>query len=335
MKRRFDFKWLTFSIGVFALAAGVLSDEGTNDELALTTPGPVVYPKDNPYSKEKADLGEKLFFEGKLSKTGATPCTWCHDPNRGWGDGRTISIGDPRTALNRHTPSLLNVGYSERLFWDGRSKTLEEQALFPIQHPKEMDMDLKEVPKRLSSAGYAADFEKAFGTKDITVEKVAMALATFQRTLTENNTPYDKWLKGDTKAMSENAIAGLQIFKTKGQCIDCHAGPNFTLAMTKHGVAYKNTGVYQSPILDPDSGRMEVEKGNKEMQGAFKIPSLRGVGKTAPYMHNGSMATLQEVVDFYDRGGDAGKLKKLGLTDLEKKQLVEFLRKGLTSRDSD
>jgi cytochrome c peroxidase len=160
-----------------------------------------------------------------------------------------------------------------------------------------------------------------------------MALATFERTITQNNTPYDRWLKGDKNAMSKDAVAGLAIFQGKGKCITCHAGPNFTLAMTKSGIPYKNTGVYQSPVLDPDPGRYGIDKTNPENDGAFRIPSLRGVGKTEPYMHNGDIATLEEVVEFYDRGGDKGKLKKLGLTAVEKKQLVEFLRNGITEQD--
>lgn len=323
---------LAIPSGLIALAAGVFSDIKPSD-LELTTPGPVPFPADNPYSEAKAKLGRKLFSEGRMSKTGETPCTWCHDPNRGWSDGRTISLGDERTALNRHTPSLYNVGYSEHLFWDGRTKTLEEQAIFPIKHPKEMAMDLDKLPQKLANAGYGPQFEKAFGTPEITVDRIAKALATFERTITENNTPYDRWLKGDKNALSKDALAGLAVFRTKGQCITCHAGPNFSMAMVKGGDAYKNTGVYQSPVLDPDAGRMEIDKGNKSVENAFKIPSLRGIGKTYPYMHNGTLESLEEVVEFYNRGGDKGKLKKLGLTDTEKKQLVEFLRHGISSDD--
>ena len=324
--------WLVLTVGCFIFASGVLSKTGT-EEFALGTPGPVPFPANNPYSKAKEDLGKLLFRDGRLSKSGATPCTWCHDPNRGYGDGRTISIGDTKEALARHSPSLYNVGYAQHLFWDGRSSTLEEQALFPIKHPKEMSMDLDKLPEKLRNAGYETKFEEAFGTKEITVERVAMALATFERTITENNTPFDRWMKGDKNAMSKDAIAGLEIFKGKAHCIDCHAGPNFTLAMTKTGVAYKNTGVYQSPVLDPDPGRLAIEKANPEMKDAFKIPTLRGVGKTEPFMHNGDIPTLEEVVEFYNRGGDSGKLKKLNLTDAEKNQLVEFLRNGITNHD--
>lgn len=332
MSLRTQSRWLIVSGGLLSLSIGVLSSP-SGEDLSLTTPGPVPHPANNPYSKSKAELGRLLFFDGRLSKTGATPCTWCHDPNRGWGDGRTISIGDTKEALSRHTPSLYNVGYSERLFWDGRTSNLEEQALFPIKHPKEMAMDLDKLPAKLEKAGYGVQFAKAFGTPEITNERIAMALATFERTITQNNTPYDHWLKGDKNAMSKDAIAGLTIFKTKGQCITCHAGPNFSLAYTKTGEAYKNTGVYQSPVLDPDPGRIAIEKANPALKDAFRIPSLRGVGRSEPFMHNGSIPTLEEVVDFYDRGGDHGKLKKLNLTPVEKKQLVEFLRNGITNQD--
>lgn len=313
-------------LGVFAV--------GFVNNPKLGTPGPVVHPADNPYSKAKAELGRRLMFEGGLSKKGSTPCTWCHNPNRGWADGRTISIGDPETALNRHTPTLLGSAYYQVLFWDGRAKTLEEQVLLPLTHPLEMNMTLEEIPPRLKKLGYSSAFNKAFGTPEITVDRVAKAFAAFQRTLVENNTPYDQWLKGDKDAMSPVAIKGLRLFEGKAGCVNCHSGPLFSRA-TQPGVnPYEVTGVAQSPVLDPDSGRGEIEKNNPAMKGAFRVPSLRGVGKTGPYMHNGQLETLEEVVDFYNRGGDLGKLKKLGLTDQEKKALVEFLRNGITSEDT-
>ncbi|HLO98666.1 MAG TPA: cytochrome c peroxidase [Fimbriimonas sp.] len=320
-------------VSVSALAVGISRPA---DPAALGTPGPVPFPKNNPYSAAKAELGRKLFQEGAMSKTGLTPCTWCHEVDRGFHDGRTISIGDPRTALNRHTPSLLNVGYQKALFWDGRTSSLEEQALMPIAHPDEMDMDLKVLPGVLRAAGYEEDFKAAFGTSAITTERVAMALATFQRTLTANDTPFDRYIAGDKTAMSEAAIRGLELFKGKANCITCHGGPHFTNALVDGKEAYANTGLYQSPVLDPDSGRFGVIKNPKASdamyKNAFRIPTLRGVGRTAPYMHNGQLANLEEVVEFYNRGGDEGLVPKLGLTDAEKKDLVAFLRTGLTSR---
>jgi cytochrome c peroxidase len=298
-------------------------------EPSLGTPAPVVHPASNPFSASKAELGRKLFSEGRMSKSGETPCTWCHNPLAGWSDGRTISIGDPKVALKRHTPSLLNVAYSKHLFWDGRSNTLEEQAIFPIQHPDEMNMKLDELPTRLKNAGYEPAFLKVFGTKEITTDRIAKALACFQRTLVENDTPYDRWSKGNKSAMSAVAVQGLKLFQGKAGCTECHSGPNFSRAYIDGANPFAATGVYQSPILDPDGGRMEVDH-NPKMKGMFRIPSLRGVGKTSPYMHNGSVESLSDVVEFYSRGGDAGLLKKLALSSIEKRALVEFLEKGIT-----
>jgi cytochrome c peroxidase len=298
-------------------------------EPVLGTPAPVVHPANNPYSAAKAELGRKLFSEPQLSKKGETPCTWCHNPLRGFADGRTISIGDPEVALKRHTPTLLNVAYSKHLFWDGRTATLEEQALFPIQHPDEMNLKLEQIPGRLKAAGYENEFQAVFGSKEITPEKVAKALSCFQRTLVENDTPYDRFTKGDKTAMSPLAQEGLTLFTGKAGCVECHSGPNFSRAYVKGADPFAATGVYQSPILDPDDGRMQVDKDPK-MKGKFRIPSLRGVGKTYPYMHNGSIASLKEVVEFYDRGGDEGLLKKLSLSADEKKALIAFLRRGIT-----
>jgi cytochrome c peroxidase len=305
-------------LSVLILGAGVFQ---ANEPEVFGTPGAVVYPVDNPYSKAKADLGRRLFLEPALSKNRETPCSWCHEPRSAWQDRRILSLGDPRESLNRNTPTLLNVAYMPMLFWDGRSKSLEEQVLFPIEHPKEMNLSRAEIPARLKAAGYSSAFEKVFGTKEITPERVAKAIATFERTLIEVNTPYDQYRKGDKTALSTEALKGLGLFKGKANCVSCHSGPMFTRATNSEKSAFANTGVYQSPILDPDAGH----------NGEFRIPSLRGVGKTAPYMHNGSLKRLEDVVAFYSRGGDFGKLPALNLTEAEQKALVSFLKYGLTS----
>ncbi len=322
-------RWLLVVTGLTVGAAGVFSDVKP-EELALGTPGPVVFPKENPYTKEKADLGKKLFNEVKMSSSTMTPCSWCHFNGLGYTDGKVVGLGAPRIPLSRNTPSLYNIGYNENLFWDGRTHNLEEQALFPIKHPMEMAMKLEDLPHKLEMEHYAEEFEKAYGTKEITLDRVAKALATFERTITENNTPFDRYMKSEKNAMSKDAMEGLRIFQTKGQCITCHAGPQFTTAMIKGGAAYKNTGVKKSPNMSEDDGRLAVDKSDPELKGAFRIPTLRGVGKTAPYMHNGSLPTLEAVVEFYDRGGDEGRLPKLNLTVQEKAQLVDFLLHGIT-----
>jgi cytochrome c peroxidase len=263
-------------------------------------------------------------------------CATCHDPQHGWADSLRLSKGDGQNTLGRHTPSLINVAYNSTQFWDGRAGSLEEQALAPIESPIEMNQNVDEAIKELSAKGYEAEFQKAFGS-GVTKENLAKALATFQRTIVQNQTPFDRWIRGDSSAMSYEAVRGLLLFTTKGRCIACHSGPNFTNAAHDFGNAFINIGVKPVPGDPEDIGRMAVltderQKKNKNFVGAFKTPSLRGVGMTAPYMHNGSLKNLEEVVEFYSRGGDAGKLRPTRFTDQEKRFMVAFLREGLTER---
>lgn len=329
MEMRTATRWFLITASFVVGAVGVFS-KSNDPRYALTTPGPVEFPATNPFTPEKAELGKKLFNEPKMSKSNMTPCSWCHFPGLGFTDGRQFSPGATGEHQPRNSPTLINVGYAENLFWDGRMNSLEEQSLFPIKHPTEMAMKLEEVPARLKEVGYEKEFEKAFGSKEITLDKISLALATYERTITENNTPFDRYLRGETNAMLPEAIEGMKIFQTKAQCLDCHSGPHFTLAMIKGENPYRNTGLKTPKGIHEDDGRMDVEKSNPAMKGAFKIPTLRGVGKTAPYMHNGTLATLEDVIEFYNRGGDEGKLPKLNLTDAEKHALVIFLRNGLT-----
>ncbi len=316
--------------GLLVLACASVGIAGiTADPYALGTPGPVPYPKSNPYTAAKAELGRRLFEERALSNTRQTPCTWCHNEGAGFSDGRTVNIGDTKEALNRHSPTLIGSGYQPQLFWDGRVKTLEEQVLMPIEHPMEMNLSLKAVPERLKKAKYEPLFEQAFGTQEITKERVAMALATYVRTLTDNETPFDKFVKGDKQALSPIARQGLAVFKGKGQCTTCHSGPHFTRATIPGADPFAKTGLAQSYVIGEDHGRGDLTKNPKD-NGFWRIPSLRGIGRTAPYMHNGTLESLEDVVEFYDRGGDEGALPKLKLTKQEKAALVEFLQDGLT-----
>jgi cytochrome c peroxidase len=199
----------------------------------------------------------------------------------------------------------------------------------PIEHPMEMNLSLKAVPERLKKAKYEPLFEQAFGTQEITKERVAMALATYVRTLTDNETPFDKFVKGDKQALSPIARQGLAVFKGKGQCTTCHSGPHFTRATIPGADPFAKTGLAQSYVIGEDHGRGDLTKNPKD-NGFWRIPSLRGIGRTAPYMHNGTLESLEDVVEFYDRGGDEGALPKLKLTKQEKAALVEFLQDGLT-----
>ena len=320
-------KGLGFLCAGSLLGGSVLIED--SKPVPLGTPPPVQFPKDNPFSESKAKLGEALFFEGKMSKTGQTPCTWCHVPGQGFGDVRNISTGDKRETIRRHTPSLNNVGYAKVLFWDGRETSLEKQSMMPIAAHDEMDMDLKQLPEILSKAGYKSRFKAAFGTEEITVDRIAKALTTYERTLTQNNLPFDQYIAGDKLAMPEAAVKGLKLFEGKAGCVNCHGGPHFSNAFIPGKEAFAVTGVQQPGSFDDDWGRMEITKNEKD-RSAFKIPTLRGIGDSSPYMHTGHFKNLREVIEFYNRGGDAGKLPKLNLTDQEKSNLLSFLREGLT-----
>ncbi|RYG73003.1 cytochrome-c peroxidase [bacterium] len=297
--------------------------------------GPVPVPAENPTTPAKIALGKRLFFDPILSGSNRMSCASCHRPDHGFADVRRLSPGDGGKDVARHTPGLLNVAYNLTQFWDGRAKSLEEQALAPVENPAEMDQRVETLLPELERAGYGAEFGEAFGT-GVSAESLARALAAYERTLLENDTPFDRWMRGDERAMSYAAVRGLLIFNTKGRCIACHSGPNVTNAAHAFGNAFMNIGV--KPVAgDPtDPGRIAVlaDEGlrRKIFEGAFKVPSLRGVGRTAPYMHNGSLATLEDVVEFYMRGGDAGKLRPARLTPEEKVYLVAFLREGLTGR---
>jgi cytochrome c peroxidase len=311
------------------------ADQAT-DARQLLPLGEVPTPADNPTTPGKVALGRRLFFEKVLSGTNTMSCGTCHDPKLGWADAQRLSKGDGQNTLGRHTPSLINVAYNSTQFWDGRAGSLEEQALNPIENPQEMNQNVDEALKELVAKGYEPEFQKVFGS-GVTKENLARALATFQRTIVQNETPFDRWIRGDEKAMSYGAVRGLLLFTTKGRCVACHSGPNFTNASHKFGNAFINIGVKPVPGDPVDEGRMAVltderQKRNKNFIGAFKTPSLRGVGLTAPYMHNGSLKTLEDVVEFYSRGGDAGKLRPTRFTEQEKKYVVEFLRHGLTSK---
>lgn len=323
-------KGLGFLFASTLLGGSVLID--SEKPAPLGTPKEVEFPKNNPYSEAKAKLGEALFFEGRMSKTGQTPCTWCHVPTQGFGDVRNISTGDKRETLRRHTPSLTNVGYAKILFWDGRETSLEKQTMMPIAAHDEMNMDLKLLPGILEKAGYKSRFKAAFGTEEINIDRIAMALTTYERTLTQNNLPFDRYAKGDKTAMPESAIKGLKLFEGKAGCVKCHGGPHFSNAFVPGKEAFAVTGVQQPGSFDDDWGRMEITKDEKD-RSAFKIPTLRGIGDSSPYMHTGQFKNLREVIEFYNRGGDGGKLPKLNLTEVEKSNLLSFLREGLTGEE--
>ena len=281
-------------------------------------------PADNPLTPEKVELGKKLFFDPRLSVDRNVSCATCHHPNFGFSNGAPVAAGFKGQVGNRNSPTVLNRLYSKAQFWDGRAASLEAQALGPVQNPVEMASTLPAMISALDKiAGYKPDFEKAFGSAEITADRVAKAIASFERTVLSGNSAFDRFQAGDTNAISESAKRGFAVFMAKGNCAQCHPLPNFT------DEEYHNLGVGMNKP-NPDLGRYKVTK-NEEDKGAFKTPTLRDIANTYPYLHDGSEKTLLAVVEFYDRGGIRNphleeKMKPLELTKKEQADLVEFLK---------
>ena len=285
----------------------------------------VPVPAANPLTVEKAELGRRLFFDKRLSRDETLACASCHASRRTFADRRPVSVGIEGRRGRRNAPSLFNRAYTRALFWDGRAVSLEEQALLPIVSPTELGNTHEEILRRLrASQTYRDFFERSFDSADITIERVAQAIATFERTLLSGGSSFDRYEGlGDRSALSASARRGVALFRGKARCHLCHDGPLFT------DDRFHNTGIgwQQSP---PDLGRFEAT-GEELDRGAFRTPSLRNAERTAPYMHNGSLRTLEAVIDVYNRGGGPnpnldGQIKPLALTRQEKKDLVAFLK---------
>ena len=279
-------------------------------------------PADNPITKEKVALGKQLYFDTRLSADNTVSCATCHSPAHGFGDGRSTSTGIKGQMGDRNAPTVINTTYNDLQFWDGRAGSLEEQALGPIQNPIEMGFTLDGVVKRLNEIdGYRKQFQKIFKT-DVTADGIGKAIATFERTILSGGSKWDDYNYGDEDALSEEAKAGMEFFNGKALCSSCHLGFN----LTDNG--FHNIGVGMN-MKKPDLGRFNVTKVESD-KGAFKTPTLRDIASTAPYMHDGSVKTLEDVVEFYNKGGEPNqwldkKLKPLNLTEKEKKNIVEFL----------
>jgi cytochrome c peroxidase len=283
-------------------------------------------PADNHITRAKVELGRTLFFDTRLSRDGSLACASCHQPARAFTDGRPVAVGVGGRVGRRNVPALFNRAYGRSMFWDGRVRTLEEQALLPMTGPNELGNTHEEIVRRLSASdAYRQRFARAFGTTEVSIERVAAAIASFERTLVTGDSPFDRYRElGDSAAVSAEARRGLEIFQGRARCVLCHDGQLFT------DERFHNSGVAFRDGALADSGRYIVT-GRPEDLGAFKTPTLRELTRTVPYMHDGSIATLEEVVDFYDRGGIANPyrdplLHPLGLTDGEKRALLALLR---------
>ncbi len=317
--------------GVSAVKSAPTPVEYVEVDMGSVLP-PMKVPVDNPITPEKIALGKKLFFDTALSVDRSMSCATCHDPELGWGNGQKIAEGAGGVRGKRNVLSILNVGfYDKHLFWDGRVKTLEQQALIPVFEATEMGMKSEEqLLERINSdEEYKTCFAEAFDD-GVTAVNVARALATFQRTIYVKEIPYDRYLAGDKTAMSESAIRGARVFsnRRKANCASCHPAPMFT------DQDPYNVGIGMDQA-EPDWGFHHTK--GWAFWGKFRSPSLRGIDQTAPYMHDGSLATLEEVVDYYDRGGISHEytdnaITNVGLTRMserDKKDLVTFLREGL------
>jgi cytochrome c peroxidase len=273
---------------------------------------------------QKVELGQQLYFDTRLSKNNSVSCAFCHNPGTGFADARQFSIGAFGTAGGRQAPTVYNTGFLPLQFWDGRAGSLEEQAIGPIHNPIEMaETHETVVPKIAKVPGYQKQFQLIFGG-GVSLQRIADAIAAFERTIVSQNSAFDKYVLGDAKAMDEAAVRGMALFKGKARCVLCHNGPNFT------DNQFHNLGVPQAGPLKEDLGRFIVSRQERD-KGAFKTPTLRSIVETAPYMHDGVFKTLEEVVDFKNSGGGPNPylsplMKPLNLTSQEKADLLAFLQ---------
>ncbi|MGD8190786.1 cytochrome-c peroxidase [Brevibacillus ginsengisoli] len=279
--------------------------------------GEVPVPVDNPMTQDKIQLGQELFADPRLSGNNKISCMTCHNPDLGFADQKEVAVGVG--VGTRNTPTIIDTAYLKHLFMDGRVTGLEEQALVPIQNPVEMNQNLDELVKELKQVPeYRGKFKKAF-QQDVSKETIAKALASFERTITQPHTRYDQYMAGDNQALSAQEKHGMELFAGKANCMTCHSGAMFT------DEAPENIGMNNG-----DSGRYMITQ-RAEDWGSFRTSPLRNLVYTAPYMHDGSLKTLEEVVEFYNKGeqkddNTSPDIKPLHLNEDEKKALVAFLK---------
>lgn len=302
----------------------------------------VQHPEDNPFSQEKVELGKMLFFDPRVSGSGQMACASCHDPDLGWGDGRTTSFGMDRKPLDRNAPSLMNAAYHTSLFWDGRAESLEDQAKQVLLNQDEMRSAPADLSAKLGAIpGYREKFIEVFGPAEageevIDIDRVTKALACFERTITGGRTPFDHFLKGRKTALSDEAVLGLDLFRREARCMNCHYGPLMAdgefheVGLSYYGRKYE------------DLGRYDVT-GEMEDVGKFRTPSLRSFATSGPYMHNGLFPTARGVLNMYNAGmptirrhphqledplfpKKSSLLKPLGLNNQDLSDLEAFLK---------
>jgi cytochrome c peroxidase len=287
---------------------------------AYRRPKVIPFPKSNPYTLEKAQLGKMLYFDTRLSAANVLSCASCHSPAYGWGDGQPRGVGHGMKVLGRRSPTIINAAFGQIFMWDGRAATLEQQALGPIQADVEMNLPLEDLLARLKSIPeYGPMFKAAFAEQEITAPQIANAIATYERTVVSARAPFDAWVEGDEKAISEAARRGFVTFNGKANCATCHSGWNFT-----------DDSFHDIGLASEDVGRGKFLPSVEKMKYAFKTPGLREITRRGPFMHDGSVSTLDAVIEHYDRGGierpsRSENMKPLRLATQEKSDLVAFL----------
>jgi len=291
------------------------------DKAEYQRPDVIPAPADNPLSQASIDLGKRLFFDPRLSGSNNLSCASCHIPEKGWSDGLPKAMNESKQVLKRATPTLINTAYQRHYTWDGQFRDLETQALMPITSPLEMNQSLdKLTPELREIAVYQALFAKVYPDEGISVSTVTKALASFERSLVANEAPFDRWVNGDDKAISASVKRGFTLFEGKANCVACHHGFNFTDG------GFHNIGLKDSSDLGR-FGQVAIDT----LKGAFKTPTLRDVVHTAPYMHDGRYASLEAVIEHYDRGGEVTEhldpsIRPLFLTNSEKQDLLALLK---------
>ena len=318
---------LAAGLSVAANAAPATPDMATL-KARYARPNQIPYPANNAYTDAKRDLGRMLFFDPRLSGPSTMSCASCHNPALSWGDGLPTAVGSAANHLARRSPTILNLAWADALMWDGRADTLEQQAVGPMQAPGEMNQSMAKLVSIIEGLpGYRASFARAFPGEKISEATIAKAVATFERTVVSGEAPFDRWIKGDEKAIGEDAKRGFATFNSNGHCSACHSGWRFT-----------DDSFHDIGLTGDDIGRGKLVEGVEPLNHAFKTPGLRNIATRAPYMHNGSVPTLTDVVHHYDGGFTkrpslSAEIYKLDLTAREAGDLVAFM-KTLSSTDA-
>lgn len=312
-----------------ALAATLKAGDPSLQEWLL--PDEVPQPDNNRMTQARIELGKMLFWDTRLSGDGNMSCASCHNPLYGWSDGLPTALGNKSKVLDRASPVVTNTAYNAVQMWDGRKKSLEDQAMGPMEATVEMNMDIGALFKWIkSNKGYREAFEAAYPGEGINQSTLSRAIASFERTIVSNNSPFDQWVKGDAKAMTEQQVRGFEVFldQDKGNCAVCHSAPNFV------DNGFHNLGLASYGNDNPDMGRF-TQLPLPRMKGAFKTPTLRDITLSAPYFHDGSATTLMDVMQTYaDHGYVEGnispEIERINLTEQDMHDLVAFM-KALTT----